>query len=69
MSPPLGGKSGVAGTEALEELGTRVTKELGVGATEEPGAGALEELVPDDRLLHRDQDQCQNKKKVSSTGK
>ena len=61
MSPPLGGRSGVASTGALEELST--------GATEEPSAGASEELVPDDRLLQRDQDQSQNKKKVSTTGK
>ena len=43
MSPPLGGRSGVAGTGAPEELGTR--------ATEEPSARASEELIPDDRLL------------------
>ena len=52
-SLPLGDKSGVAGTKALEELGS--------GATEELGAGAPEELVPDDRLLQRNQDQSQNK--------
>ena len=52
-SPPLGDRSGVAGTGAPEELGT--------GATEELGAGAPEELVPDDRLLQRNQDQSQNK--------
>ena len=61
-SPPLGGRSGVAGTGASEELGTRATKELGTGATEKPGAGASEELIPDDRLLQKDQDQSQNKK-------
>ena len=48
-SPPLGDRSGAAGTGALEELGTGATKEL--------GAGAPEELVPDDRLLQRNQDQ------------
>ena len=53
MSPPLGERSGVAGT--------RAPKELDNGATEELGAGALEELVPDDRLLQRNQDQSQNK--------
>ena len=52
-SPPLGDRSGAAGTGALEELGT--------GATEELGTGALEELAPDDRLLQRNQDQSQNK--------
>ena len=61
-SPPLGGRSGVARTGAPEELSTGATKELGTGATEEPGAGASEKLVSDDRLLQRDQDQCQNKK-------
>ena len=85
MSPPLSGRSGVARTRALEELGTGATEELGTGApeelgtraTEEPGseaieeprAGASEELVPDDRLLQKDQEQSQNKKKVSITGK
>ena len=69
MSLPLGGRSGVAGTGAPEELGTRAMEELGTGATEEPGGGASEELIPDDRLLQRDQDQCQNKKKVSTIGK
>ena len=52
-SLPLGGRSGIAGSRATEELGT--------GAIEEPGAGASEELVPDDRLLQKDQDQSQNK--------
>ena len=61
MSPPLGGRSGIAGTGAPEELGTR--------AIEEPGAGGSEELIPDDCLLQKDQDQSQNKKKVSSAGK
>ena len=60
-SPPLGGRSGIAGTRASEELGT--------GAIEEPCAGGSEELIPDDRLLQEDQDQSQNKKKVSSIGK
>ena len=70
MSPPLCGRSGVAGTGTLEELstgapeelGTRISEELGTGISEELGAGAPEELVPDDRLLQRDQDQSQNKK-------
>ena len=48
-SPPPCDKSGVAGTVALKELENRATEEL--------GAGALEELVPDDRLLQRNQDQ------------
>ena len=61
-SPPLGGRSGIAGTGALEELDTRAMEELGTGAIEEPGVGASEELVPDDRLLQKDQDQSQNKK-------
>ena len=52
-SLPLGDRSGVADTRALEELSN--------GATEELGAGAPEELVPDDRLLQRNQDQSQNK--------
>ena len=60
-SPPPCDRSGAAGTRATEELGT--------GAMKEPGAGASEELIPNDRLLQRDQDQCQNKKKVSSVGK
>ena len=54
MSPPLDDRSGVAGTGAPEELGT--------GATEELGAGALEELIPDDRLLQKDQDQKSKQK-------
>ena len=62
MSPSLGGRSSVASTGAPEELDTRATEELGTGATEEPGVGASEELIPDDRLLQKDQDQSQNKK-------
>ena len=76
-SPPLCGRSGVVGTrtpeelntEALEELGTRISEELDTEISEELGAGAPEELVPDDRLLQRDQDQSQNKKKVSTIEK
>ena len=68
-SPPLSGRSGVASTRAPEELGTRAMEELGTGAIEEPDARALEKLIPDDRLLQKDQDQSQNKKKVSSAGK
>ena len=45
-SPPPCDRSGAAGTRAPEELGAR----------------APEELVPDDRLLQKDQDQSQNKK-------
>ena len=52
-SPPPYDRSGIAGTRIPEEL----------------GAGAPEELVPDDHLLQRDQDQSQNKKRVLSTGK
>ena len=70
ISPPPGDRSGAAGTGATEELGigapeelgTRATKELGTGVIEEPGAGASEELIPDDHLLQKDQDQSQNKK-------
>ena len=70
MSPPLGGRSGIADTGAPEEANTgaseepntRAMEELGTGAIEEPGVGASEELVPDDRLLQKDQDQSQNKK-------
>ena len=69
MSLPLGGRSGVTGTGALEELSTGAMEELGTGISEELGDGAPEELVPNDRLLQRDQDQSQNKKKVSTTGK
>ena len=61
MSQPLGDRSGAAGTGAPEELGTRATEEL--------GAGALEELVPDDRLLQRNQDQSQNKGGVQQQGR
>jgi len=45
-SPPPYNRSGVAGAGAPEEL----------------GAGALEELVPDDRLLQKDQDQKSKQK-------
>ena len=69
MSTPLGGRSGIAGTGALEELGTRATEELGTGAIEELGVGASEELVPDDRLLQKDQDQSQNKEEGFSSSK
>ena len=68
-STPLGGRSGIAGIEAQEELGTRAMEEPGSKAVEEPRAGASEELTPDDRLLQKDKDQSQNKKKVSSAGK
>ena len=51
MSPPLGGRRGIAGTGAPEELGTRATEELDTRAIEEAGAGASEELISDDRLL------------------
>jgi len=54
ISPPPCDRSGTAGIGAIEELGT--------GALEELGARAPEELVPDDRLLQKDQDQSQNKK-------
>ena len=71
-SPPLGDRSGIANTEApeeagaramkelgsggAEELGTKATKELNIEASEEAGAGASEELIPDVRLLQKDQD-------------
>ena len=60
-SPPLGDRSGAADIGAPEELGNKATEELDTGATEELGAGTPEELVPDDRLLQRNQDQSQNK--------
>ena len=60
-SPRLGGRSGIAGTRAPEEPGTKAMEELGTGAIEEPNAGASEGLVPNDRLLQKDQDQSQNK--------
>ena len=41
---------GIGGAEELS------TKELNTGASEEAGAGASEELVPDVRLLQKDQD-------------
>ena len=68
-SLPLGGRSGVASTGAPEELGTRATKELSTGAIEEPGAGASEELIPDDLLLQKNQDQSQNKEEGFSSRK
>ena len=68
-SPPLGDRSGIADTGAPEEaragaaeelsIGSAEelsTKELNTGASEEAGAGASEELVPDVRLLQKDQD-------------
>ena len=63
-SPPLGGRSGIAGTGAPEEAGTgapeevstRATKELNTGALEEAGVGASEEPIPDVWLLQKDQD-------------
>ena len=67
-SPPPYDRSGAAGTGVLEELdrsdmaGTGALEELGTRAPEELGAGAPEELIPDDRLLQKDQDQSQNKK-------
>ena len=64
MSPPLAGRSGIAGTGAPEEDGTRAPEEVGTGATEElntrateeTGAGASEETKPDVRLLQKDQE-------------
>ena len=71
-SPPLGDRSGIADTGApeearagaaeelstggMEELGTKATKELNTRAFEEADAGASEELLPDVRLLQKDQD-------------
>jgi len=67
--PPLGDRSGVADTRASEEAGAEAAKELGIGsveelgtkelntrASEEAGAETSEELVPDARLLQKDQD-------------
>ena len=68
-SPPLGGKSGIASTGALEELGTRAIEEPSSGAMKEPGAGTSEELLPDDRLLQKDQDPSQNKEEGFSSSK
>ena len=45
-SPPPCDRSGAAGTRAPEEL----------------GAGAPEELIPDDRLIQKDQDQKSKQK-------
>ena len=69
MSLPLGGRSGIVDTGAPEELGTRATEEPGSEAIEEPRAGASEELVPDDRLLQKDQEQSQNKEEGFSSSK
>ena len=71
-SLPLGDRSSIAdtgapeeagagaveelGTGGAEELGTKATKELNTVASEEASAGASGELVPDVRLLQRDQD-------------
>ena len=67
--PPLGDRSGVADTRASEEAEAETaeglgigsaeelgTKELNTGASEEAGAETSEELVPDARLLQKDQD-------------
>ena len=69
-SPPLGDRSGITDTGAPEEAEARAVEELGIGGAEELGtkelntgaseevdAGASEELVPDIRLLQKDQDQ------------
>ena len=68
-SPPLGDRSGITDTGALEEARAGAaeeliirgaeelgTKELNIGASEEADAGASEELVPDVRLLQKGQD-------------
>ena len=55
-SPPLGGRSGIAGTRAPEEASTGATEELNTRATEETSVGASEEPIPDVRLLQKDQD-------------
>jgi len=67
--PPLGDRSGVADTRASEEARAEATEELGIGSAEELGTKELntgaseeasaetsEELVPDARLLQKDQD-------------
>ena len=59
-SPPPCDRRGAAGTRVPEELNRSGV--AGTGALEELGTGAPEELVPDDRLLQKDQDQSQNKK-------
>ena len=67
-SPAPYDRSGAAGTGVLEELdrsgvaGTGAPEEIGTGAPEELGVGAPEELVPDDRLLQKDQDQKSKQK-------
>ena len=67
-SPPTCDRSGAAGIGVPEELdrsgtaGSGALEELGTGAPEEIGAGALEELIPDDRLLQKDQDQKSKQK-------
>ena len=68
-SPPLGDRSGITDTGAPEEAGAGAAEELGIGGAEELGtkelntraseeadAGASKELVPDVRLLQKDQD-------------
>ena len=59
-SPPPYDRSRADGTGVPEELDR--SDMAGTGTPKELGAGALEELVPDDRLLQKDQDQSQNKK-------
>ena len=44
MSPPLGGRSGIAGTRAPEEAGTGASEELSTGATKELDTRATEEF-------------------------
>ena len=67
-SPPPCVRSGAAATGVPEELdrssaaGTGAPGRLSTGGPEELGARAPEELVPDDLLLQKDQDQSQNKK-------
>ena len=68
-SPPLGDRSSIADTGAPEEAGARAAEELGIrgveelgtkelntGASEEAGVETSKELVPDARLLQKDQD-------------
>ena len=67
--PPLGDRSGVSDTGALEEAGAGAAEELGIGsaeelgtkelntgASEEAGAETSEELVPNACFLQKDQD-------------
>ena len=74
-SPPPYVRSGAATTGVPEELdrsdaaGTGAPGRLSTGGLEKLGARAPEELVPDDLLLQKDQDQSQNKEEGFSSRK